>query len=192
MTNATLNAATGTLEVNGKTIDLTALPGASISALISRGASHFFGSEQASRVKAWKDAFLEEHKTEAGEDEIVAKQAERFEIAMKALLEGTIGQRSVGITIDPLEKVKEQIARQQVSDILRTNGLKVPKKDEAVQFPDGSSKTMEAMIKTRLELKGEEIEKAAKKQIADRAKAKAAVEAEAKSATAKTAEGLGL
>lgn len=187
-----LNAETGSVEVNGKTLDLTALPGKSISALLSRGLTHYFGSEQASRVKTWKDKVLEDTKVEATEDEIVAFQGQRFQIALDNLMAGTIGQRAVGITIDPLEKVKEQIARQQVADILRTNGIKVPKKDEAVKFADGTEKTMEAMIATRLANNNDAIEKQAKKQLADRAKEKAAAEAAAKGVETKTADALGL
>ncbi len=188
----TLAAIVGSVDVNGTTIDLTALPGKSITALLSRGMTHYFGSEQASRVKAWKDAFKEEHKVDAADDEVAAFQQERFGIALKNLLEGTIGQRAVGITIDPLEKVKAQIARQNVIDILKANSIKVPKGDEAVEFADGSKKTMADMIKTRLERDGEAIEKAAKAEIKAREKAKAAAEEKAKTVEAKTADALGL
>lgn len=180
------------VEVAGKSLDLASLPSKSILALISRGLTHYFGSEQASRVKAWKDAVLEETKAEPSEDEINVKKLERHDIAMKALVDGTIGVRAVGITLDPLDKIKEQIARQQVADILRANGIKVPKKDEAVTFPNGESKAMEDMIKTRLEVNGEAIEKEAKKALKARTDAKAAAEAAAKNASEKSAAALGL
>lgn len=195
MTNETaivLAAAVGSVEIAGTAIDLTALPGKSISALLSRGLTHYFGSEQASRVKAWKDKVLEETKVEPAEDEVVAFQKERFGIALSNLLEGTIGQRAIGITIDPLEKVKAQIARQDVVDILRANSIKVPKGDEAVEFADGTKKAMADMVKTRLEKDGDAIEKRAKAVIKEREKAKAKAEESAKAVESKTADSLGL
>lgn len=192
MTEFTLNAAVGSVEIAGTAIDLTALPGKSISALLSRGLTHYFGSEQASRVKAWKDKVLEETKVEPVEDEIVAFQKERFGIALSNLLEGTIGQRAIGITIDPLEKVKAQIARQDVIDILKANSIKVPKGDEAVEFADKTTKTMADMVKTRLERDGDAIEKRAKAVIKEREKAKAKADEAAKAVETKTADSLGL
>lgn len=187
-----LSALASPVEVNGQPLDLASLPAKSISALVSRGLSHYFGSEQASRVKNLKDAYLEEHKTEMAEDEITALKAERFEIAMKALVDGTIGSRAVGITIDPIEKIKTAIARSQVTDILKANGIKVPKGEEAVEFADGNKKTMEEMIKTRLEVNGEAIDKEAAKVLKAKQSAKAAAEALAKSVEKKDAASLGL
>ncbi len=187
-----LSALGSPVEVNGQNLDLTALPAKSISALISRGLSHYFGSEQSSRVKNLKDAYLEEHKVEMAEDEVNALKAERFTVAMKALVEGTIGSRAVGITIDPIEKIKTQIARSQVIDILKANGIKVPKGEEAVEFADGNKKTMEEMVKTRLDVNGEAIDKEAAKVLKAKQSAKAAAEALAKSVEKKDAASLGL
>lgn len=151
----------------GNEIDFAQLPEVSIRALLSRGLTHYLGSEQASKVKAHKDKYLEEHKVELGEDEVAAVKADFVAKAIDALRAGTIGQRAVGITIDPLEKAMEKIAKQEVLDILRANGIKVPKKDEAVKFANGTEKTMDEMVAGRLAKNGEAIEKAAKKVLAE-------------------------
>lgn len=151
----------------GHEIDFGALPETSVRALLSRGLTHFLGSEQASKVKAHKDKYLEEHKVELSDDEVSVVKADFVAKAIEALRLGTIGQRAVGITIDPLEKAMEKIAKAQVLDILRANGIKTPKKDEAVKFANGTEKTLDEMIEGRLAKNGEAIEKEAKKVLAD-------------------------
>lgn len=177
----------------GHTIDLSALPGKSINALLSRGLTHFLGSEQASKVKARKDKHLEDTKVEADEDTVAGWKAEFVTKAINALLEGTIGVRAAGqASVDPFEAMCEKIAKAEVLEILRANGIKIPKKDETVKFANGAEKSIEDMIASRLEKNGEAIEKAAKKELAEKAKKVAAAKAIADAATTKDADSLGL
>lgn len=188
-----LNQEIEVVTVGSIMIDYSALPAKSIGALLSRGLTHYLGSEQASKVKAIKDKHLEEHKVELADDEIAAIKADLVSQAIAKLLDGTIGVRQAGVQIDPLDIAMAKIAKQEVSDILRANGIKVPKKDEAVQFADGTSKSMADMVSARLEKNRDAIEKAAKKALADRQKqanaAKAVADAVGES---KTADALGL
>jgi hypothetical protein len=192
-----INTSSPTAEINGRTLDITSLPEASIAALISRGLSHFFGNEQASRVSAAKDAFKKEHGVDMADDEVNVVKAERFETAWKALADGTIGQRAVGITIDPVEKVVDRLVRESVIATLKAAGIKVPtKKDQTVKFGNGVEKTMAQMCETRKGLgkdpvSGTVFADAAAKIVKDQQKAKAKAESTV-AEMAKDAESLGL
>lgn len=162
-------------KIGANEIDIGKLPEISVRALISRGLTHYLGSEQASKVKAKKDAYEKDNGgVAAAEDEIAAWKAEFVAQAIEKLVAGSIGVRAVGTTVDPVEAMSERIAKEQVLEILRANGIKVPKKDEAVSFADGSTKSLDDMIATRLEKNGEAIEREAKKRLTDKAKKEAA------------------
>lgn len=171
--------------VAGVEVDLNDLPARSIRALISRGWNHYFSSEQASKVKSWKDKKAEEG-VEVAEDELAAYKAECVAQALEALRAGSIGTRAAGVSIDPMDKLRQKIAKQQVLDILRKNDIKVPKKDAVVTFKNGTTKTLEEMVATRLQVNGEAIEAEAKKALAARTKQVAALP------QGETAEDLGL
>lgn len=198
-----ITAAPMTVDIAGRTIDITALPDASIKAMLSRGLTHFFGSEVASRVKARADKFAEDHKadgTKWGDDEIAQEKATVIGEFLTKLLEGQVGVRAVGITVDPVETIIARLARKSVEDTLRANGIKVPKKDEPVTFPNGTTKTMADMVAARLvatnkasgKVYGDEFRKEAELQVKKQAKAKADAEANAAQAANKTADELGL
>ena len=137
MSSGVVNVNETVVTAAGHEIDLAALPAKSISALLSRGLTHYLGSEQASKAKTKKDKYAEENGgTEMAEDEVTALKQSLVADAVKALQEGTIGSRAVGIVIDPLDKVKRQVARASVVANLKANSIKVPKGDEAVELVD--------------------------------------------------------
>lgn len=191
------------VDINGTSIDVLALPDASVKAMLGRGMTHFFGSEVASRVKARADKFAEDNKesgTKWGDDEIAQEKKTVLAEFVSKLLEGTVGVRAVGITVDPVETIKARLARKSVEDTLRANGIKVPKKDEPVIFLDGTEKSMADMIASRVKalnkatnkIYGDEFQKEAEAMVRKQAKAKADAEANAAAATSKTADELGL
>lgn len=145
------------VDIAGTSIDVLALPDASIRAMLSRGLTHFFGSEVASRVKARADKFAEDHKADAdgakvwGDDEIAQEKKNVLGEFVTKLTEGTVGTRAVGVTVDPVEVIMRRLARQSVLITIKTNGWKVPKKDEGITFPNGAVKSMDEMIATRLD-----------------------------------------
>lgn len=178
-------------------IVFASLPAATIGALLSRGISHYFGNELAARVSGAKAAFRkiegsDELGPEMSDDEVAKVRETKFAEFLDKLVSGTVGVRAPGITVDPIEKIVQRIAKQEVSNILKTAGLKVPKAGEAVEFADGSKKSLEAMIERRLEVNGEAIRKQAEKEVKALAAQKAKLEAEVKAAPTASAADLGL
>ena len=200
-------------EYAGHKIEFAALPVASQIAMARRGLVHFLGNEQAAKVSARANreqeaaakAFKEAYGRDATADEALAfvasdetKQGWKLDFiaeAIKALAEGSVGMGARGPAVDPIEAEMERIAKRQVTDILKANGIKVPRKDEAVQFADGSRKTMDEMVEGRLVKNADAIRKEAEKAVKDRKRqqdaAKAAA-AKAAEAGAKSADDLGL
>lgn len=171
------------ITAGGRDIDLSALPEKSILALLRRGATHFFGSEIASRVKTKKDNF----EGDASDDQIAAWKAEILADFHEKLASGTIGDRAVGQSVDPVEAEMERIAKQEVKDTLRANGIKVPTKGEVLKI-GGNEVTLDELVERRLTAHGERIEKDAKKAIAARNKQRDALRV----AEVKSVEDLGL
>lgn len=143
--------------VNGTEHDLFAMPDASVSAMIGRGITHYFGSEVASKVKAWQDK-IEAGDTEStppvaprpvSDDEKAAKKAELVGDFLSRLSAGEVGVRTPAIQVDPVEKVLDRLVRESVLATLAANGIKAPKKDESIQFADGSTRTMADMLARR-------------------------------------------
>ena len=88
----------------------------------------------------------------------------------------------------------ESIARREVVDVLKGNGLKAPKKDETVVL-GGHSFTMDDLIERRLEKHSDRIRKEAERHIAEAKRKSERLQAEAAKAKANgpvTAEALGL
>jgi hypothetical protein len=171
------------ITAGGREIDLNSLPEKSVLALLRRGATHFFGSEIASRVKTKKD----NHEGDPTDEQIAAWKSEFVAEFHAKLAEGTIGDRAVGQSVDPLEAEMERIAKQEVKDTLRANGIKVPTKGEALRL-GGNEVTLDELVERRLTAHGERIEKDAKKAIAAREKQRNAL----KVAEVKSVEDLGL
>lgn len=178
------------LTVAGRELDFGTLPEKSIAAILRRGFTHYFGSEIASKVKARKDQFIAANEgAEMSDEAIESLKAELVAEGFTKLAEGTLGDRAVGQSVDPVEALVESLAKAEVKDILRANNVKVPKKDELVVFADKSTHSLDDLVARRIASHGERLEKEAKKQIAAKAKAKAAL---AVSAEVITADALGL
>lgn len=168
------------------TVDFDTLPEASRFALAQRGFTHVFGNEVASRVHSWAGAEGQANSDdkaaikawkEANPDKITAQTAAVQADMLKALNEGTLGARVAGPRLTPVETIANQMARKEIEDILRTNKIKVPKKDDKVSMPDGEF-TMAELVARRLAKHGDRINKAAAAEAARRAKNTAAVTAD--------------
>lgn len=195
MANSTAQIETATVDVAGRTLDLSALPARSVSALLSRGLTHYFGSEVSSKVIAERKR-RDDAGTPMNDDELTAAKADIVEGFWNRLLEGTIGQRAVAVSVDPIDKIKARLVRESVIRTLKANGIVVPKKDESVTFGDGVTRSMEDMLAKRADtyeqVEGEALDKAAKRVLNEQAKKKEAAEKAAASAASKTADALGL
>lgn len=202
-----------TITYAGHEIAVASLPAQSIEALLRRGVTHFLGNEQAAKVtaRAKKDeatraveAFKAAHGRDPSESDTLPSvapasdenrdtwKAEYIANAIKALAEGTVGLIVRGPSVDPVDARMEKIAKAEVLNVLKGAGIKVPKKDEAVTFADGTKKTLDDMIETRLERFGDRIRVEAEKALKAEAKAKEKARVEAASAESKTADALGL
>ncbi len=157
-------------------IDLAALPAGSVVALASRGLVRLMGSEVSSKVIS--------HFKDSPDADDAAKEAfaesVRVEI-VSALVAGTLGEGRSGPRKDPVEAEIERLAKLEVKETLKTHGLKFAKVeggDPVVTFGNGATKTLAAMVETRIGVHGERLRKAAEKAIADAARmAKKAAEA---------------
>ena len=174
-------------------IDTDKLPVESIAALVRRGISHYLGNEQAAKVTAWVEAQVKTANGVAPSDEAKATAKAGFVAkAIEVMLSGEMGTRVSGPRVEPIEAARNSIAKAEVLAILRSAGIKPPKGEEAVKFGDGTTKTLAAMIATRLANHADRIEKEANKKLADAARAAKAAKAVADAAETKTADALGL
>lgn len=168
-------------------VDFSAVPQQSVTAMLRRGLSHFLGSEQASKVTAYfdPDRKLAEGETrleDTDENREVIK-AEFQAKALDALLAGTVGMSTRGPSVDPIETEINRIARKEVHDLLKANGVKPPKKSTDTVTIGGSAYTTDQLIARRLDPTGpagkakdgsihaDRIAKLAEKVMADKAKA---------------------
>lgn len=170
-----------TLNYGDHTLSLKALPAISFHRLASYGLSHLLGNQAASKVVAWADKV--ENK-DATDEQKAAKKAEFQGLMLAALADGTIGQHaSRGPATDPTEAEAESIARTEVRAMLKANNIKVPKKDEVVEFASGEKLTLDDLVERRMQKYGERL-------MAD-AKASLKAKARVKEATAKKVAGAG-
>lgn len=177
-------------------VDFSSLPDASQHALAQRGFTHLLGNEIASKVHAWAgqegqansdDKAAVKTWKEANAKAVTDKSTALVADMLKALTDGTVGARVGGPRLAPLDTIRRRIAKEQVVTILAGNGIKTPKKDETIKFPDGREVTLESLIDDRLVKVladgrdiGAEITKAAEKELAQKAKALEAAKAKAK------------
>ena len=175
-------------------IDFAALPEVSQVALIQRGLTHVLGNEVASRVHAWamgegqansEDKEVVKAWKLANASAITSKTSEVQADMVKALTDGTLGSRTTGPRLTPLETVLNKITRGEVETILRANSIKVPKGDDKVKMPDGEF-TMKELIVRRLAKPehGDRLRKLAEKEVAAQAKAQKAITDDAATALA--------
>lgn len=171
-----------TIIYKSHTLDLATLPSVSVLALASRGLVRLMGSEVSSKVishfkdtpdadDAAREAFAESCRTD-----LVAQ-----------LVAGTLGEGRSGPRKDPVEAEIERLAKIEVKETLKTHGLKFAKPapdangvvgDAVVTFGNGATKTLAAMVETRIAGHGDRLRKTAEKSLADAARmAKKAAEA---------------
>ena len=178
-------------------------------ALVARGLRHFMGSEAASKVIAKVKAHIvlgtDRKQSDVSGDEVAAwKAAHETELAeiesaveadFLARLESgqmvvervasvrTTGTSRVEIRARALAwSAPVEIDGKPVPSleaILAANGIKAPKKGEAITFPNGQSFTKDDLIDRRLEKAGEALRAVAKAQIEAEAQAKAEGKAQA-------------
>lgn len=168
-------ANTDTLNYGDHTIAMGSLPAVSLHRLASYGLSHLLGNQAASKVVAW--ASKDENKA-ATDDQKATKKAEFQALMLTALADGTIGQHaSRGPATDPTEAEAERLAKAEVIATLKSNNIKVPKKDEVVEFANGNKFNMEQLVERRMEAHGERLMTEAKASLTAKAKAKAKADA---------------
>lgn len=136
------------------TLDFTTLPQTSLVAMLRRGVSHYFGSEQASKVVAAFEAD-ESGATKCGLEDTPENRAkvkaESQAKAHDAMLAGTVGVSMRGPAVDPITTIANRLARAEVTNILKLNGVKPPKKaEDVVETPDGNKFTMAQLVERRL------------------------------------------
>ncbi len=170
-------------------IDFAKVPHASLVAMLRRGVSHYFGSEQASKVtgkfKPDEDGSLAEGVIDTPENRAQALAEYRAK-ALENLLAGTVGISTRGPAVDPITTIVRRLAKAKVTEILRQHKIAVPKKaEDTIETPDGNRFTMAQLVDRRIAKYGEELNKEAKK-IADEQARKAK-----KAAEQAAAEGLG-
>lgn len=150
-------------------VDFSKLPETSVRAMLSRGLTHFLGSEQASKVIA---KFKAEDGTKSGtEVDWAAAKAEFVAAALVALHDGTVGVSTRGPTKDPLEAEIASIVKREVTATLKANGLKFPKDGETVTFGNGVTRTGAEMLANYLAKNSDAVHKEAEKALADKARA---------------------
>lgn len=178
-------------------IDFDTLPASSQLALASRGVTHFLGNEQASKLAAWikaegqantEDKAAAAAWKEANATAVSVKMDGLVAEAVAKLLAGTVGARAVGgVRVTPIEALKRQIAKREVTAILANNKLAFPKgarKDkegndvpaQVVQL-GADSFTGDQLIERRLAnpTEGPRIQKEAEKALRDAEKKNAAL-----------------
>jgi hypothetical protein len=142
------------------TIETDKLPAKSIEALLRRGVSHFLGNEQASKVSAKfadQENVTDEQKAQA--------KAEYVAAAIKALHEGTIGNVIRGPKGTSADAIMRELARKEVTDILRQNKLTFPTGDKVVEFGDGTKLTGKELVDRRIAKHGERLRKEAEAEL---------------------------
>lgn len=171
------------IKYGDKTLDFNTLPQASLVAMLRRGVSHFFGSEQASKVTAYFDPEHDDAENRKDTPEArAAKKAEFQSTAYDALVAGTVGVSVRGPSVDPITTIMRRLAKNEIKTILAANKIKWPAKSEdVIETPDGKKFTGNELIDRRLAKEGERLKKEAEKIAAEQAKknAKAVAAAEA-------------
>lgn len=153
------------IEYAGFTIDTSALPAASVDALIRRGITHFLGNEQASKVTSW----VKRQEVAPSDEAKTAQHREYITAAIAALNAGTIGVRVAkegGSTakLDPIGSMVRKLAKTTVVALLGKAKLKVPKGDAKVATGSGEF-TMAELIDRQIAKGGEALVAEAKKAV---------------------------
>ncbi len=163
-------------------VDFATLPHTSVMAMLRRGVSHFFGSEQAAKVSGFFDPD-QDVPPEDTKEARAAKKAEYQAKAYDALIAGTVGVSTRQPTVDPITKILRKLAKAEVMGVLTEAKLKWPKKaEDVVTFPNGDKFTGSTLIDRRIAnpKHAERLMREAKKEFDDNAKKAAKKAASAK------------
>ena len=162
-----------TLNYTTHSVKISALPAISFHRLASYGLAHLLGNQAASKVVAWAE---KDENANATDEQKAAKKAEFQAAMLQALKDGTIGQHATrGPAQDPEEAEMERLAKAEVVATLKANNIKVPKKDEMVEFASGEKLSMDELVERRIAKHGERLATEAKASLKAKAKAKEAI-----------------
>ena len=191
------------IEYGTQSFDFSTLPAKSVRAMLSRGVTHYLGSEQASKVgpkSSWAEKFEKDNGRKPTDDEVAAQKALNLAKAAQALIDGTIGAAR-GPKADPIEAAMEAQAEREVWDVLAGAKLckanRKPKDEDSFEFENGDKFTFAELIERRLANPTHEarIRAAAVKKVEAERKARDAARAKAEAAGSsgpKTTDNLGL
>lgn len=194
------------------TFDTDTLPAKSVTALLSRGVTHLFGSEASSKligkvraalsadwttanpndkeVPAW-DKIAVQGWREANPDQVSAWAKEIEAEYVKALDDGTLGTRVGGPRLDPLDVEIERLAKDYVRQLLAARKISPKQYAKGAPIVIGKNTvTFDEMVGLRIARDRDNLEKAARKVLAD--KARKADKAREAAASATSLEDLGL
>lgn len=147
-------AAPGPLTYSTFTIHPAELPSASVTALLRRGLAHYLGNEVSSKLISRLTARERAGHPDLSEDEKLALKAELQAEAFEALRAGTVGASSPrGPGADPMDAIRRKLALDGIRLTAKQNGLAFSKNVEGVRglvFPDGTFKTVDELVTTRL------------------------------------------
>jgi len=202
--------ATATLAYGDKyKIDLSSLPEASLRALLSRGLTHYMGSEQASKVtsarKAAEEAAAEAAKAAGGDEAAIAAaiasafgeaEAEAAKVkfqdeAWGHLVAGTMGGGARGPRGTAVETVMRQIIVADITTKLKAAGLTVPKGKDTIKLGEQAF-TLSDLIDRAMARDGERFRKEAEAEMKARERRAAKALADAKASGATGLDALGL
>ena len=170
-----------TITYGTHTLNFAELPHQSVRAMLSRGVTHFLGSEQASKVgpnSSWFEKFEKANGRKPTEDETNAQKAANLAAAIQALVAGTVGTAR-GPKLDPIEAEIDRMLETEVWDILAgqklCKGNKKPKDEDSFEFEDGQKFTFEELVERRRAKHGDRVRAAATKKVEAAKKAREAV-----------------
>jgi len=171
-------------------IDLSSLPEASLRALLSRGLTHYMGSEQASKVTAARKAAEEAGET-FGEAEAEAAKVKFQDEAWGHLVGGTMGGGARGPRGTAVETVMRQIIVADITTKLKAAGLTVPKGKDTIKLGEQAF-TLAALIDRAMARDGDRFRKEAEAEMKARERRAAKALADAKASGATGLDALGL
>ena len=176
-------------------IDVATIPLQSLTVMVRRTLAHMLGNEVASKVLSRAEAAAKEGApmTDAQKEALTTEF--RTDI-IAAINEGKLAIRaSAGPKADPIESRMAKIALKEITTILTTQGIKVPKGDDTITLDVGGVPTQmsrDTLVDRRLAREGDRIRKEAEAELRAEARKADKIKAAAGAAEGKTADALGL
>lgn len=154
-------------------IEMDKLPRQSLHRLASYGLAHYLGNQASAKVTTFKD---KDENKDATDEQVAAFKASVQDKMFAAVLDGTMGVHATRTpSQDPEEAEMDRLAKVEVVATLKANNIKVPKKDEAVEFASGEKLSMDDLVDRRIAKHGERLRTEAKASLKAKAKAKDAI-----------------